>query len=65
MQIANLNINLPQKREEEFLKIDFTSLFDFDFKEHKTLNFALDLVSIKDDEIYDSKLFSIENSFES
>ena len=47
MQIANLNINLPQKKEEEFLKIDFTSLFDFDFKEHKTLDFALDLESIK------------------
>ena len=58
MQIANLNINLPQKKEEEFLKIDFSSLFDFDFKEHKTLDFALDLVSIKDDEIYDSKLFT-------
>ena len=64
MQIANLNINLPQKKEEEFLKIDFTSLFDFDFKEHKTLNFALDLESIKDDEVYDSKLFSIANSFD-
>ncbi|MBK6304128.1 MAG: SufD family Fe-S cluster assembly protein [Arcobacter sp.] len=64
MQIANLNLNLPQKKEEEFLKIDFTSLFDFDFKEHKTLNFALDLESIKDDEVYDSKLFSIANSFD-
>ena len=64
MQIANLNINLPQKKEEEFLKIDFTSLFDFDFKEHKTLDFALDLESIKDDEVYDSKLFSIANSFD-
>ncbi len=60
MQIANL----PQKKEEEFLKIDFTSLFDFDFKEHKTLDFALDLESIKDDEVYDSKLFSIANSFD-
>ena len=64
MQIANLNINKTKKKEEEFLKIDFTSLFDFDFKEHKTLDFALDLVSIKDDEIYDSKLFSIANSFD-
>src|SRR5574344_1576206 len=64
MQIANLNINLPQKKEEEFLKIYFTSLFDFDFKEHKTLDFALDLESIKDDEVYDSKLFSIANSFD-
>ena len=56
MQIANLNINLPQKKRR-VLKIDFTSLFDFDFKEHKTLDFALDLESIKDDEVYDSKLF--------
>ena len=44
MQIANLNINLPQKKEEEFLKIDFTSLFDFDFKEHKTLDFTLQVI---------------------
>lgn len=64
MQINNQNINLPQKKEEEFLKIDFEQLFNFDFKEHKTLDFSLDLNSIKDDEIYESKLFYIANSFD-
>ena len=66
MQIAKLNINLPQKKEEEFLKIDFAPLFDFDFKEHKVLDFSnnLELEKIKDDETYVSKLFSISNSFD-
>lgn len=65
MQIANIeNLNLPQKREEEFLKIDFAPLFNFDFKEHKTLNFTLNLKTIKDDEDYESKLFSIANRFD-
>ena len=66
MQIAKLNINLPQKKEEEFLKIDFAPLFDFDFKEHKVLDFSnnLELEKIKDDETYVSKLFSISNSLD-
>lgn len=65
MQIANIkDLNLPSKKEEEFLKIDFNSLFDFDFKAHKVLSFSLDLNSIKDEESYESKLFSIANSFD-
>lgn len=65
MQIANIkDLNLPSKKEEEFLKIDFNSLFDFDFKAHKVLSFSLDLDSIKDEESYESKLFSISNSFD-
>ncbi len=65
MQIANIkDLNLPSKKEEEFLKIDFASLFDFDFKAHKVLSFDLDLNSVNDTEDYESKLFSIANSFD-
>ena len=38
MQIANLNINLPQKKEEEFLKIDFTSKLSILFSKLFTQN---------------------------
>ncbi len=65
MQIANIkDLNLPSKKEEEFLKIDFNSLFNFNFKTHKVLSFSLDLNSINDEESYESKLFSIANSFD-
>lgn len=63
MQIINLkNIDLPQKKEEEFLKIDFDSLFNFEFKEQKVLDLSLDLKEQKDSSSYESKLFSIANS---
>lgn len=69
MQIINLkNINLPQKKEEEFLKIDFAPLFNYDFKEQKVLEFSnldLDLKEQKDSFVYESKLFSIANSINS
>lgn len=69
MQIINLeNLNLPQKKEEEFLKIDFAPLFNYDFKEQKVLEFSklsLELKEQKDSEIYESKLFSIANSINS
>lgn len=63
MQIANLNINLPQKKEEEFLKIDFAPLFTYPFKEQKEFDLRLDLKEQDDSENYKSKLFSIRNSF--
>jgi len=63
MQIANIKgLNLPYKKEEEFLKIDFSSLFDFDFKEHKALDIESILKTKIDSEVYESKLFSIANS---
>lgn len=69
MQIINLkNINLPQKKEEEFLKIDFAPLFNYDFKEQKVLDFSnldLDLKKQEDSFVYESKLFSIANSINS
>ncbi|WP_198305507.1 SufD family Fe-S cluster assembly protein [Arcobacter vandammei] len=67
MQIINLNTNLPQKKEEEFLKIDFASLFNFDFKEQKILDFSklsLELKEQKDSFVYESKLFSIANKID-
>ena len=30
------NLKLPQKRDEEFLKINFEPLFSYDFKNTKT-----------------------------
>ena len=36
MKINELNTNLPNKKDEEFLKINFDSLFSTEFKEVKT-----------------------------
>ncbi|RBQ27707.1 MULTISPECIES: SufD family Fe-S cluster assembly protein [Arcobacteraceae] len=60
MQVINFkDLKLPQKRDEEFLKIDFSSLFSYDFKNVKTSTFSLDLKSKKDESSYDSILFDI------
>ena len=68
MQIINLNNNLPHKKEEEFLKIDFSNLFDFDFKDKKILDFKTDsnisFLNQEDKENYESKLFYITNSLD-
>ena len=59
------NINLPAKKEEEFLKIDFTKLFSYDFKTVQTSLIDLEgLKTVENKEIYESKLFSIAKGFD-
>jgi len=65
MQIANLkDLKLPQKKDEEFLKIDLSSLFSYDFKNIKTSQFNLDLKVQKDTNFYDSVLFEITKNLD-
>ncbi|WP_418185227.1 SufD family Fe-S cluster assembly protein [Aliarcobacter vitoriensis] len=66
MQVINFqDLKLPQKKDEEFLRIDFSSLFSYDFKSVKTSNFSLDLKSQKDENSYDSILFDITKNLDS
>jgi len=65
MQIANLkDLKLPQKKDEEFLKIDFSSLFSYDFKNIKASQFNLDLKVQKDTNSYDNVLFEITKNLD-
>ena len=45
MLINELNTKIPKKSEEEFLKINFDSLFSYNFKEVKT--YELDIMGLK------------------
>ncbi|RBQ29588.1 SufD family Fe-S cluster assembly protein [Aliarcobacter vitoriensis] len=66
MQVINFqDLKLPQKKDEEFLKIDFSYLFSYDFKSVKTSNFSLDLKSQKDENSYDSILFDVTKNLDS
>lgn len=59
------NLKLPQKRDEEFLKINFEPLFSYDFKNTKTLEFDIvGLKTIKDENSYESVLFNITKSLD-
>ena len=54
---------LPNKKDEEFLKINFDALFSYDFKEHQTYEFdIMGLESIEDKSTYESVLFDIARS---
>jgi len=65
MQIINLkDLSLPQKKDEEFLKIDLSSLLSYNFKNVQTSQFSLDLKIQKDENIYDSILFEITKSLD-
>jgi len=65
MRIANLkDLKLPQKKDEEFLKIDFSSLFAYDFKNIKASQFNLDLKVQKDTNSYDNVLFEITKNLD-
>mgnify|MGYP005993926743 CR=1 FL=1 len=58
-------LNLPNKRDEEFLKINLEALFSYDFKEHQTYEFdIMGLETIKDENTYSSVLFDITRSFD-
>ncbi len=65
MRINELNITLPKKNEEEFLKVNFDSLFAYDFK--STQVYELDIMNsetIVDEENYKSVLFDITRSID-
>ncbi len=56
-------LTLPNKKNEEFLKINFDSLFSYDFKEVKTYEFdIMGLETIIDENFYESSLFDISKS---
>ena len=66
MRVNNIEgLTLPNKKEEEFLKINFDSLFSYDFK--KVENLQLDIMGlqkIEDNRKYDSILFDIVRNFD-
>ena len=56
---------LPNKKDEEFLKINLDALFSYDFKDHQTYEFdIMGLESIEDKSSYDSVLFDITRSID-
>ncbi len=61
MKVNELNnINLPSKKEEEYLKVDFEKLFTKNFK--KIEKHQLDIMGLEiylDERNYDSKLFEV------
>ncbi len=66
MQINNIDgLILPNKKDEEFLKINFDSLFSYDFAKNETYEFdIMGLESIIDEENYESVLFNIARSLD-
>lgn len=66
MQINNIDsLILPKKSNEEFLKINFDSLFSTEFKKSKTYEFdIMGLKTIKDENSYESVLFNITKSLD-
>ena len=53
MQINKLNTTLPNKNDEEFLKINFDSLFSYDFAKVETYELdIMGLETIVDEEKY-------------
>ena len=65
MRISELNTTLPNKNNEEFLKVNFDSLFSYDFTNKKTYEFdILDLETIVDEENYQSVLFDISRTLD-
>ena len=66
MQINNIDgLILPKKSDEEFLKINFDSLFSYDFAKVETYEFdIMGLETIVDEEKYESVLFDISRSLD-
>ena len=65
MLINELNTTLPNKKDEEFLKINFDSLFSYDFKKSKNSEFdIMGLETIKDENLYESCLFNITKNLD-
>lgn len=66
MKINNIEgLKLPNKKDEEFLKINLEPLFSYDFKEVETYEFdIMGLKTIEDVAVYDSVLFEITKSLD-
>lgn len=66
MKISEIkDLILPNKKDEEFLKINFDSLFSYDFTKVETYEFdIMGLETIKDEEKYESVLFDISRSLD-
>ncbi|MBP7769853.1 MAG: SufD family Fe-S cluster assembly protein [Aliarcobacter sp.] len=66
MRINNTQgLILPNKKDEEFLKINFDPLFSYDFKEHKTYKLEIsELKTIEDTSSYESLLFDVTRSID-
>ena len=65
MRINELNITLPNKNNEEFLKINFDSLFTYDFASAQVYEFdIMGLETIIDEENYKSVLFNISRNID-
>ena len=63
MLINELNTTLPNKKDEEFLKINFDSLFTYDFASAQVYEFdIMGLETIIDEENYESVLFDISRN---
>lgn len=58
-------LNLPLKKDEEFIKVNFEDLFSYDFKDTKTYEFdIMGLEIIKDDKKYENSLFDISKKLD-
>ena len=56
---------LPNKKDEEFLKINLDALFSYDFKDLQTYEFdIMGLKTIEDETIYESVLFDITKTLD-
>ena len=66
MQINNIDgLILPKKGDEEFLKINFDSLFSYDFAKTEVYEFDIvGLETVVDEEKYQSVLFDITRSLD-
>ena len=66
MRINNTEgLILPNKKDEEFLKINFDPLFSYDFKEHKAYELEIaELKTIEDASSYESLLFDVTRSID-
>ena len=66
MQINNIDgLILPKKSNEEFLKINFDSLFSYDFVKKESYEFdIMGLETIVDEEKYQSVLFDISRTLD-
>lgn len=58
-------LNLPNKKDEEFLKINLDALFSYDFKDVQTYEFdIMGLKTVDDEKSYESVLFDITRSID-
>lgn len=65
MKLINIdNINIPNKKDEKFRKVDFSQLFNQEFKEIKAYTLDLNLNSIDDNTKSDDILYSLAQTLD-